>query len=206
VCLLRGTVRTGSLNINQVAVSLKTASTYYTVLVFRQCHWVESKSRQAMYCTYILTLGRVCASIIALEKQWVLHNVCVCVFVALGIQHAMRMRHIVICGLPGCKYFYRLSHKRHDFRKTTTEHKMCVLIFPIHFFWNISLSKKEWARYDFKNVYRSAYTVPLFFSDFNETWIFRTDFRKILKSQISWKSIQWEPSCSLRADGRTWRN
>jgi len=44
-----------------------------------------------------------------------------CVFVALRTQHAMRMRHIVICGLPALQYFFELSHKRYDFRKKVIE-------------------------------------------------------------------------------------
>jgi hypothetical protein len=56
-------------------------------------------------------------------------------FVALVIQHEMRMRHIVICGLSGSTiYFYNnLFHKRHDFRKKKVEHDMCVLIFSTSF-------------------------------------------------------------------------
>ena len=43
---------------------------------------------------------------------------------------------------------------------------------------------------------------PLFLSDFNVIWIFSADFKKIFKYQISWKSVQWEPSCSVRRAGR----
>jgi len=43
----------------------------------------------------------------------------------------------------------------------------------------------------------------LFLSDLNETRIFASDFRKILKCQISWKSIPWEPSCSMQTERRT---
>ena len=43
-------------------------------------------------------MWRVLATIVAVEKQSVLH-VSMCVCVALVTQHAMRMRHIVTCGL-----------------------------------------------------------------------------------------------------------
>jgi len=40
-------------------------------------------------------------------------------------------------------------------------------------------------------------------SDFNETWICSTDFRKILQYQISCTCVQWVPSCPMRTNGRT---
>jgi len=57
------------------------------------------------------------AKIIAVEKS-IMITYSECVSVALGIQHAMRMSHIVVCDLPNSTiYFSALSHKRRDFRK-----------------------------------------------------------------------------------------
>jgi hypothetical protein len=45
---------------------------------------------------------------------------------------------------------------------------------------------------------------PLFLSDFNVTWILLKNCRKMLIYQFSWKSVQWEPSCFMQIDRKTW--
>ena len=109
--------------------------------------------------------------------------------------------HLLSC--PALPHFSTLSHKRHDFRKKKkVEHKMCVLIslqFCLkHFSFSVEQSEIWSAMYiGLHEKYR------LFLSDLNETKKCSTEFRKILKYQIWWKSVQWQPSCSVRTDGRT---
>jgi hypothetical protein len=52
------------------------------------------------------------------------------VFVALVVQHALRVRHIFICFLSGSTLFIYIAPTRHDlFFKKVTEYKTRVLIF-----------------------------------------------------------------------------
>jgi hypothetical protein len=53
------------------------------------------------------------------------------VFVALGIQHAMRMRHIVICGLSGSTAFFHILMNGTIFGKKKLLNKKCVFGFSL---------------------------------------------------------------------------
>jgi hypothetical protein len=116
--------------------------------------------------------------------------VCVCI---CSLRYPAWNEHTPYSLWPTSLYniFSTFSLKRYDFRGgrggRVIEHKICVTSFSTNFVWNIGLHVKY----------------PIFLSYFNETWIFSSDFRKILKYQISWKSVQWESSCSMRTDGQT---
>jgi hypothetical protein len=74
-----------------------------------------------------------------------------CVFVVLGIQHAMSTRYLSSVACPALRYFSTLSHKWYNLKKKVIEHEMCVLIFFM-FVWNISHSNENWVRYDKKCI------------------------------------------------------
>jgi len=81
-----------------------------------------------------------------------------CLFVSAVLQHAMRVRHIGICGLSGSVVFFTLSCKRHNLRKK--KNLKCVIWFFLQLLSDTFLIIRTEGDV-IKNVYRSSFKVPV---------------------------------------------
>jgi hypothetical protein len=115
----------------------------------------------------------------------------------------MRKRHIVICGLSGSTVFFHIISKAKIFQEKHILSTERVLWFPLQILSETFLILRRSEQDMIKNAYCLHVKYPLLLSDFNDTWIFSTYFRKIIQYQISWKSVMWEPSCSTWIGGQT---
>ena len=116
----------------------------------------------------------------------------------------MRMRQIVICGLTRSTtfFFFKLYYKCHDFRKNVIEQNLC-LIFCTAFVWNVFHCKNKLVRCDTKCMSVSKWSVLHCCHILMNLEFSRRIFEKIVKYQISWKSVKWEQSCCVGADRHT---
>ena len=81
-------------------------------------------------------------------------------YVALFIQHAKRMCHIILSTVAflAVSHFSTLSHKWHEFRKKIIEHEMCLLIlYEIIFF--LRRTERDFIIHE----HRSSCEVPFIF-------------------------------------------
>jgi hypothetical protein len=130
---------------------------------------------------------------------------CVCILVVVS-QHAVHIFSALISFMGGPSgftvFFYLIYYTPRVLGEKTLSNIKCVFCFSLQILSETYFFLRRIQRM-LSLLYIGLHVkCPLFLADVNESWIFWTDFRKIMKYQISRRSPppQWEPSCSC---GRT---
>ena len=83
-----------------------------------------------------------------------------CVFIALGIQHAMRMRHNVICGLPHSTMIFHIISQTPLFKKKKSLNTKRMFRVPLQLLSETFFILRRYKRDKIENVYWFACKVP----------------------------------------------
>jgi hypothetical protein len=124
---------------------------------------------------------------------------CVCVYSCLSYPacKAHAVCYIVLCGLSGSIIFFLhyLINVTIFGEKNQLLKAKCVFWVPLQRLSETFFIPRIIQRDIVVNVRTSSCKVPVIFVNFDEPRILSTDFRKIPKYQIPWKSVQWGQSC-----------
>ena len=135
-------------------------------------------------------MSHVRATTIASEMQYDVLWVCVC-----SPGYPVRNAHAPYCHLWSARLCNIFPH--YLINGTIFENKFlkmkCVFWFSLQCLSETSPILRKNERDMIKNIYLSSSKVPIILVRFEWNLNLSTDFRKIFKYKISWKSIQWEP-------------
>ena len=111
------------------------------------------------------------------------------------------MRHIFICVQCDSTIFSLHYFTQAHLSKKKILNMKCVFWFFLQFFLKHFSFLEEMSDIWSKMFIGPLVKYPLLLSDSNGTWIFSTEFWKILKYQTAWELLQGEPSCSTWTHG-----
>jgi hypothetical protein len=136
--------------------------------------------KQEKQCRYNVTLRRVRATIVAVVKQWVLHDlsVCVCSLMYTACNAHAPYRHLGLAPLYNIFPHYLINGKIFGGKKKLLN-KQCVFWFSLQLLPETFLILRRNEREMIKMYIGTHVKYPLFMSDFNDTCIFWANFRKI---------------------------
>jgi hypothetical protein len=120
------------------------------------------------------------------------------VFVASGIQHAMRMHHIIICAAWHYRIFQTFLTNGTILEKKLLNIKY-VSTFSTKFVCTFFILRRT-VRDLIINVCWPISKITVILVQYLWDLNFPYRFWILIKYKISWKSTHWEPTCSMRTD------